>query len=127
MIVSITREEDKRTAECVLSILEASTRSFQRTHDANLIPHIERLYEWFLTLTEKIKTYDYMEDDKRRLRVDTWIWESRQAAQAMLNSPAGTTTENMPSQRGEWTTELPKSYSSTVNTEDTNFGLLEKI
>lgn len=62
MIISLTREEDKKTLGHILEILEVAV-------NMKAFGHIERLNKWYDQLKEKIDG-DYTEEDKRRIRVD---------------------------------------------------------
>jgi rhamnogalacturonyl hydrolase YesR len=70
MLISLTREEDKKTLADILEIIEILVHVYQQTGKEELFEHLTWLADWHSQLKEKIEHGDYTEDDERRRRVD---------------------------------------------------------
>ena len=70
MIISLEREDDRKTLEDIVDISDISLRAYIRTEDYRFLPNLEWLNETIDRLRKKIDSYDYTKDDQMRKRVD---------------------------------------------------------
>jgi len=70
MIISLSREEDKKTLSGILDILETTTRYYLRTNDEKILEEIQWINGWYDSFKEKIEKSDYTVEDSRKTRID---------------------------------------------------------
>lgn len=77
MIVSPTREDDKETRDVIRDILTIALRTYKRTQNEELVPHIESINNYYDFIVDKVDNYDYTEDDKKRVKFDRLLYANK--------------------------------------------------
>jgi len=77
MLTSINRHEETKLYEDVLEVLGIAIRSYERTGNERLIPHIERLDSLVERMKARIATHDYIEEDTRTRFVENALHDKK--------------------------------------------------
>lgn len=70
MLASINRCEETKTYEDILEILAIAIRSYERTGNEQLIPHIQSIDSFAERIKTRLATHDFVEEDARTAFVE---------------------------------------------------------